>query len=62
MKIMTRQDYEIAADEMRQYGGSFVKSLAQTYSLADAQNKAIIEAAFNDTFVRYRMSNLCAIR
>lgn len=43
-----------AVHVMRQYGGSFVKQLAQLWLTADPINKARVAEAFQPEFDRYR--------
>ena len=38
---------------MKQFGGSFVKSLADTWMLGDEENRARIECAFHEYMVKY---------
>jgi len=60
---MKNQDYEIL-EAMSTYGGSFVKSLAQTARFADSENYAKLKAAFPDIWDSYqdfvRTTNFCA--
>lgn len=39
---------------MRQYGGSFVRALADLWLCADPLNQARVKLAFGDYFDRYR--------
>lgn len=39
--------------QMTRYGGTFIKSLAHTWLLADNSNRAIIETAFAHEFIHY---------
>lgn len=43
-----------AVHAMRQYGGEFVKQLAQLWLCADPLNQARVKLAFGDYFDRYR--------
>lgn len=40
-------------DTMRDYGGSFIKKLAELYHLADRENQRLLESAFRDYFIKY---------
>ncbi|SEJ99761.1 hypothetical protein [Achromobacter sp. NFACC18-2] len=42
------------AETMHQYGGSFVKMLAQAWLVADPMNQARVKEAFRPEFDRYR--------
>ena len=42
-----------AFHEMREYGGSFARTLADAWFKADPQNKAIIEDGFEEMISRY---------
>jgi hypothetical protein len=50
--ISTEQDLKVI-EAMKQYGGSFVKSLAEAATRADMQNLAKIKAAFPDYWKQY---------
>ena len=43
-----------AVHAMRQYGGSFVKQLAQLWLCADVINQARVKREFGDFFEQYR--------
>lgn len=40
-------------ETMRQYGGGFVKALAEAYAKADTDNSSRIETAFPDYMKKY---------
>ena len=40
--------------KMQVYGGSFVRTLAELYVLADAENRAKLEKCFAEIFEKYR--------
>lgn len=40
-------------ENMKRYGGGFVSRLAELWQVADAKNRAKLEAAFGDVFERY---------
>jgi hypothetical protein len=40
-------------EAMRKRGGSFVKSLAETYTFADTENRERIKDAFPEYWMRY---------
>lgn len=50
---MTREQIEKAVTEMEKLGGSFAKNLAHLWRIADSENKARIEIAWQDLFSRY---------
>ncbi len=54
--MMSEIDQGRAAQAMRQYGGSFAKSLADCWLRADPINRQRVVAAFPEFFDRY----LCA--
>lgn len=47
-------DTETTIAAMHQFGGGFARALAQAWWAADAQNRARLETAFADMFLRYR--------
>lgn len=49
---MTDEDLKVI-EAMEQYGGSFVKSLAQCFRTADFKNRAILKNAFLDYWNQY---------
>lgn len=50
---MTHDQKFITIRAMGRYGGSFVKSLAETYLIADEDNASRIEAAFPEYMEMY---------
>ena len=40
-------------ENMKRYGGGFASRLAELWQVADAQNRAKLEAAFGDVFDRH---------
>ena len=45
--------YDNALHMMEKFGGSFVKSLAHCYLMADSENRPRLRAAFPEVFERY---------
>lgn len=59
---MSGQIYDDALHLMEAQGGSFVKSLAHCYCMADPSNKALLREAFAKYFDEYerRFRQLCS--
>lgn len=53
---MSEQIYDNALHMMEILGGSFVKSLAHCYYMADEANRAILKEAFKPYFYEYEVN------
>jgi hypothetical protein len=52
MVTMENDIFEVLA-AMEKFGGSFVRTLASLYRLADGQNQARLRHAFDEYFTKY---------
>jgi hypothetical protein len=56
--MMSEIDQGRAAQAMRQYGGAFAKSLAESWLNADPSNRQRVAHAFPEFFDRYLFARL----
>jgi hypothetical protein len=53
MKNYTPKELQTITDNMRRYGGGFMKALSETIIKADAQNLQKIQSVFAGDFEKY---------